>query len=177
MVTIHGLTWDDDRLLELVMMLDSADRGRILRGASVAACYARSKRAAATAGRALDESAETVTRMFLRRCAPRLPCGWVSDTGFQFEVENAVWGQLKGRELDMVLTSADHDEHNAAILADWADEHAQRVRTDFCAPEFEDGYVSVQAMRAFIEGWRDSFMSNLRRLGVPGAGEGAANGA
>lgn len=94
---------------------------------------------------------------------PPLPCGWISDTDFQFEVENAVQNQLGDRALDIVLSTSDHDEGNAKVLADWAEDQANRRRSDFCAPSFEDGYVEVADMWRFIEDWRDSFMSNLRR--------------
>jgi len=163
MVTIHDLTWDDDRLLDLMLLLDSAEHGCVMRAASVAACYAVAKRDAAARNLPVTHVPEEVTLKELWRCAPTLPCGWSSDTDFQFEVENSVKQQLGDGAIDMVLTTSDHDERNAELLADWAATHASRIGSKFCAPSFEEeGYVAAEDMRRFIEEWRDSFMTNLR---------------
>lgn len=163
MVTIHDLTWDDDRLLELFILLDRRDQGQVMKMASVAACHAAAKRSGPPKGDPAAASPDEVTLAALGRCRPPLPSGWASDSDFEFEVANNVLLKLGDRALDMILTTADHDDAHARVLAGWAEAHALRIGSDFCAPTFEDGYVSVEAMRAFIEEWRDGFMSNLRR--------------
>lgn len=163
MVTIHDLTWDDDRLLELFILLGHRDQGLLMKMASVAACHAAAQRTRRVPGDPATESPEATTFAALGRCRPPLPSGWASDTYFEFEVENTILNKLGERALDMILTTADHDDANARVLMGWAEAHALRIGSDFCAPSFEDGYVSVEAMKEFIETWRDSFMSNLRR--------------
>lgn len=165
MVTITELTTDDDQLLELFMLLDQRDQGLLMRHAAVAACHAAACRQAMRHdhGISLIDTPETVTRKALWRCAPALPCGWRSDTDFEFQVENAVKARLDDRALDMILTTTAHDERNAQVLADWAGQFADLYGPDYCAPRFEDGYVDPVAMRGFIEDWRESFISELRR--------------
>ena len=163
MVTIHDLTWDDERLLELFILLGHHDQGQLMKMASIAVCHEAAKRDRLLRGDPADKSPEADTLAALNRCRPQLPSGWASDTYFEFEVENTVVNRVGDRALDMILTTADHDERNAGVLADWAETHALSIANDYCAPSFEDGYVSIDDMRKYIEDWRDSFMSNLRR--------------
>ena len=162
-VTNHDLTWDDDRLLELFILLSPHDQGQLMKMASMAVCHAAATRNRLGHGDPTIRSPEADTLVALGRCRPRLPSGWASDSDFEFDVENTVLNMLGDRALDMILTTADHDERNAQVLADWAETHARQIGNDFCAPSFEDGYLPADEMRKFIEAWRDSFMSNLRR--------------
>ena len=164
MVTIRDLTWDDDRLLELFILLGPLDQGRLMRMASVTACHAAAVSSRLRHGDPSIKSPEEDALVALWRCRPRLPSGWASDSGFEFEVENALVNRFGDRALDMILTTANHDDINARVLADWAETHALSIASDFCAPSFEDGYLSADEMKKFIEEWRDRFMSNLRTL-------------
>lgn len=167
MVTIHDLTWDDNRLLDLFILMSKRDQGRLMAQASIAGCHAVEARKGLSSKPAAKATPKAVTLKALWRCAPSLPCGWVSDTGFGWEVENTVKMRLGDGAIDMILTTADHDQENAEILADWAGEHAQRIGSGYCAPDFsEEGYVAVEAMKLFIEEWRDSFMTNLLRAEI-----------
>ena len=163
MVTIHDLTADDQLLLELFWMLDAAGQGELVRSAAMAAnlqvadCAAR-KRGAASAGTVVAEALKAIWG-----CAPPLPCGWASDSDFESEIDNAVKQRLGDEVADMVLNVDAMDQKHAARLAEWAEAHARRIGPDFCAPQFEDGYVPVESMKAFIQDWRDRFMANLRR--------------
>lgn len=163
MVTIRNLNWDDDRLLELFILLGPLDQGRLMKTASVVACHAAAVRDRLRHGDPAIKSPEADTLMALERCRPRLPSGWASDSDFEFEIENTLVNRLGEGVLDMILTTADHDDANARVLADWAESHALSIANDFCAPSFEDGYLPADEMKKFIEEWRGSFMSNLRR--------------
>lgn len=164
MVTITDLTWDDDRLLELMWLMDARAQGELMVAASVKTCHNLAVRAATASGKSLIDTPETVALKALARCQPTLPCGWMSDTDFQDDVERAVIGQMGSQALQVVLTTADHDEKNAAMLAEFAEEHATYFGPNFDAPSFEEGYVDPASMKAFIEDWRESFMANLRRV-------------
>lgn len=166
MVTIHDLTWDDNRLLDLFLMMDRRGQGDLMTQASVAGCYAVAQRAALAEGRAVDGTPKSVTLKALWKCVPPFPCWWLSDTGFEWEIENTVKMRLGDGAIGMILTTEEHDQENAEILLEWADEHAQRIASDFCAPDFEDGYGEVAGMKKFIDSWRDSFMTNLMRAEV-----------
>jgi hypothetical protein len=165
MVTISDLSEDDDRLLELFVLLDRRDQGMLMRQASVTACFALAQRARIPQqdGTDLIDTPEAVTLRALRRCAPRLPCGWPSDTGFEDQVECAVRNRLDDRALDMILTTSEHDAGNAQLLAEWAGEFADRFGPDYCAPKFVDGYIDAATMKRFIEDWRDAFLADLRQ--------------
>lgn len=165
MVTITDLTWDDDRLLELFMLLDRRDQGLLMRQAAITASFALARResAARPDDTHLTDTPEAVTLKALRSCAPRLPCGWRSDTGFEDQVESAVKNRLGERAVDMILTTSEHDAGNARILAEWAHEFADQFGPDYCAPRFDEGYVEAASMQRFLEEWRDSFMTLLQR--------------
>jgi hypothetical protein len=151
MVTIHDLTWDDDRLLELFWALDQSGRGVLMRQAAVNVCYAQALTLAKKTGECLDETAEAVTRKVLQQCMP----------DFEEEVANAVWSRLKGREIEVVLTISDQDAKNAKLLAGWALEHAQRIASDYCVSKIADECMPTEQMRQFIEDWRDAFMRRV----------------
>ena len=72
--------------------------------------------------------------------------------------------RLGDAAIEVVLTAAECDGKNASRLAGWADEHARRMGPNYCAPSFDDGYVSVDAVKQFIEDWRDAFMIKLHRI-------------
>jgi hypothetical protein len=162
MVTIHDLTWDDDRLLELFWALDQRDRGALMRQAAVNVCYAQALTLAKKTGEWLDETAEAVTRKELQQCMPEVPRSWVAGEGrFEEEVATAVWNHLEGREIEMVLTISDQDATNAKLLAGWALEHAQRIASDYCVSKIDDERIPIEAMQQFIEDWRDAFMARV----------------
>ena len=163
MTTIHDLTDDDVRLFDLFMILDDRGQGEALKQVAVTGCHAVAERTASADGSAFDLSPKAATLDALHRCRPRLPSGWASDSDFEFEVENAVVLKLGDAAIDIVLTASAHDQRNAERLAQWAHDHATRIGSDFCAPSFDEGYLSADVMRAFIEDWRDSFMTSLWR--------------
>jgi len=115
--------------------------------ASMAVCHAAATRNRLRHGDPTIGSPEADTLVALGQCRPRLPSGWASDNDFEFEVENTVLNMLGDRALDMILTTADHDESNAQVLADWAETHARQIGNDFCATSFEDGYLPADEMR------------------------------
>jgi hypothetical protein len=162
MVTIHDLTWDDERLLELFWMLDRAGRGALMRHASVLACGAAQSMAGKN-GQRVGQTAESVAHALLWKCRPPLPCGWVSDSDFKFEVEQAVCARLRDHAVDVVFTTTENDDANAAKLVSLATEEANRIGPDFCAPIFDETYVAVESMRRFIDDWRDAFLASLRK--------------
>ena len=166
MVTIHDLTWEDNRLLDLFLMMDRRDQGKLMTQASVAVCYAVAQRAAIAEGRVVDGTPQSITLKALWKCAPPFPGWWPPAPGFEWEVEETVKSRLGDGAIQMILTTEDHDQENAEILLDWANEHAQRISSDFCAPDFEDGCGEASGMRGFIESWRESFMTNLMRAEV-----------
>ena len=171
MVTIHDLTDDDDRLLELCWTLDSKGQSDLLRQAAVAVCYARAKVEAARHEQELVLSPDAVTTAELSACMPSLPGGWPVDCDdFHFEVKNLVVSRLSGRETEFVLAVSDQDKAHAELLAGWALEHARRIARNYFTPEFEVGedvYVSVDSMKQFIEDWRDAFMLRLTKPPAP----------
>lgn len=165
MVTITELTWEDDQLLELFMLLDQREQGLLMRHAAVSACYAAACRENErdACGVALTDTPEAVAIKALWRCAPTLPYGCSSNTDFESLVERAVKNRLADRALDMILTTSEHDGRNAQVLVNWANEFAHRFGSDYCVPDIEEGYVDRSDMQRFIGEWRDSFMINLRR--------------
>lgn len=160
-VTIGDLTWDDHRLLDLFWMLDRIGQGTLMRQATVLACAA-AQALPVKGGERSGQTAESVALALLWKCKPPLPCGWVSASDFEFEVEQAVCARLRDRALDMVFSTTENDAANAAKLVSLATEEATRIGPDFCAPSFDEGYVSVESMRQFIDDWRDAFDARLR---------------
>ena len=165
-VNLLDLSDDDVWLFDAFSMLLPESQSMVLRQISTAACYAVLTRADPSAAKSGGKSPEEMTEAFLMRCMPSIPSGYVDDFGFEDAYHDHAVPLLKRRCVVIVLGASDLDARHAVSLVADLTECAMRIRSEFCAPDFEeDGFIDVDVVREFIEGWRDNFTINLDRAG------------
>lgn len=150
------MTEDQQRIAETFGFLTLDVQSDLLTRAGSAACHSALARVVPD-GRSADSLTHTAAaEIFLMRCVPNVPIGYMDDFGFQQRYLDQVMPMLQQRCVAIVFSPSAKDEHHAQELANEFLDCAMLVRQDFCAPDFSvDGFVSPGSVAAFLTAWRD----------------------
>lgn len=164
-VTLLDVSHDDERLLDLLDMLRPHTQSEVLRRVSIAACVAALSRRTESRQTIAGKAPEELTKEFLMRCMPPVPCGYLDDFGFEQRYHDYAMPLLARQCVEVVLASSTLDVKHSAHLAAELTKCAATVGPDFCAPDFQEvGFLEGDTVERFIDDWRDNFMANVSRL-------------